>query len=105
LTETEDGDGVRRLLGFADPCTSDQFPGWPLRNLLVLVASKFGRRRLGSAPLQVICLRQKSLPGGKISIENSIFVEVHLNGAESSTCDEPLITGDHFKIKIIITFS
>ncbi len=34
----DESSSSRRLIGFADPCTSDEFPGWPLRNLLVLVS-------------------------------------------------------------------
>ena len=82
------------VFGFADPSTNDSFPGWPLRNLLCLVASKFNRRRLCSKPLKIICLRQKSTPGGKISVDDSIVIDVVCSGgSETLNVDEPLIKG------------
>jgi hypothetical protein len=80
---------------------TDEFPGWPLRNLLVLVASKFGRRKLAStkSPLTVVCLRQKSFPGGKICIGHSIIVQIRLNG-DAALIDEPIFKGNTVSIPI-----
>ena len=44
------------FVGFADPSTSKDYPGWPLRNLLALLASRSPLTKQWS----VICLRMKA---------------------------------------------
>ncbi|KAL8840935.1 MAG: hypothetical protein Q9170_001128 [Blastenia crenularia] len=45
-------DAADRFICFADPSTYDEYPGWMLRNLLLLV-----RKRWGLHKLQVLCYR------------------------------------------------
>lgn len=44
---------TERLVGFTDPSTETENPGWPLRNLLVLV-----RRRWGLGKVRVLCFKE-----------------------------------------------
>ncbi len=83
------------VFGYADPTTSDTYPGWPLRNLLCLIGAKFGRRRFGSAdaPLRFVGLRQKSLSGGRISVDGSIVIDVFSSDVGSDP-DKPIIKGN-----------
>lgn len=48
----EDVDEEDRFVAFVDPCVYDEYPGWPLRNLLMLV-----RRRWGWKKVKVLCYR------------------------------------------------
>lgn len=41
-----------RFIAFVDPSTYDDNPGWPLRNLLVLIRKRWGLRKL-----RVLCYR------------------------------------------------
>lgn len=44
---------VERLVGFTDPSTETENPGWPLRNLLVLVRKRWGLRNV-----RVLCYKE-----------------------------------------------
>ncbi|RPB29577.1 E1-like protein-activating [Terfezia boudieri ATCC MYA-4762] len=44
---------IERLVGFTDPSTETENPGWPLRNLLVLV-----RKRWGFNKVRVLCYKE-----------------------------------------------
>lgn len=44
---------IERLVGFTDPSTETENPGWPLRNLLVLV-----RKRWGLNKVRVLCYKE-----------------------------------------------
>lgn len=57
-----------------DPCTLTQYPGWPLRNLLVLIAYNWGSF-LDS--LEVLCFRDRTLQGVR-DTRHSIFFEIKL---------------------------
>lgn len=49
------GEGVDeedRFVAFVDPSTFDEYPGWPLRNLLMLVRKRWGWRKV-----KVLCYR------------------------------------------------
>ncbi|XP_068224634.1 ubiquitin-like modifier-activating enzyme ATG7 isoform X2 [Palaemon carinicauda] len=64
------------FLGFSDPCTLPQNPGWPLRNLLTLVALKWSKQW----PLhRIICLRVRTRNAVK-EAAHSIVAEVNLEG-------------------------
>lgn len=41
-----------RFVAFVDPSSSDGYPGWPLRNLLMLVRKRWGWRKV-----KVLCYR------------------------------------------------
>ncbi|KFM67470.1 Ubiquitin-like modifier-activating enzyme ATG7, partial [Stegodyphus mimosarum] len=62
------------LIGFADPCTYDKYPGWPLRNVLSLVAYSWGKYQ---NTWDVICLRE-FVKEGKRHCEHSIVLTVQL---------------------------
>ncbi|XP_066553921.1 ubiquitin-like modifier-activating enzyme ATG7 [Amia ocellicauda] len=68
-------------IGVYDPCTLSQHPGWPLRNILVLVASKWGAL-LDS--VEVLCFRDRTLQGTR-SIQHSIIFEVKLPAISASS--------------------
>ncbi|XP_077132958.1 ubiquitin-like modifier-activating enzyme ATG7 isoform X1 [Ranitomeya variabilis] len=61
-------------LGVYDPSTLAQYPGWPLRNLLVLAALHWGSL---VSSLEVICLRDRTLQGAR-DIKHSISFEIKL---------------------------
>ena len=44
---------IERLIGFTDPSTETENPGWPLRNLLVLI-----RKRWGLGKVRVLCFKE-----------------------------------------------
>ena len=48
------------LLCFADPCSLPGNPGWPLRNLLLLAAARWGCERV-----RVVCARERA---GKVRV-------------------------------------
>jgi ubiquitin-like modifier-activating enzyme ATG7 len=49
----------QRILGFVDPSANPQSPGWPLRNLLTLVYTRFGVK----GPLKVLAWRDTESVG------------------------------------------
>nr|XP_057911533.1 ubiquitin-like modifier-activating enzyme ATG7 [Doryrhamphus excisus]XP_057911534.1 ubiquitin-like modifier-activating enzyme ATG7 [Doryrhamphus excisus] len=61
-------------VGVYDPCTLSQHPGWPLRNLLVLLASQRGSK---VDTVEVLCFRDRTLQGIR-SIQHSIIFQVKL---------------------------
>lgn len=44
---------IEKLVGFTDPSTETENPGWPLRNLLVLVRKRWGLRKV-----RVLCFKE-----------------------------------------------
>ena len=70
----ENENNTELVLAFADPSTLSDYPGWPLRNLLALIAKKCPNRlRKG---LKVLCLRQKAVIGGQLDINLSKILNV-----------------------------
>ncbi|XP_072521960.1 ubiquitin-like modifier-activating enzyme ATG7 [Salminus brasiliensis] len=61
-------------VGVYDPCTLSQHPGWPLRNFLVLLASKWGSQL---DVVEVLCFRDRTLQGAR-SVQHSIIFQVRL---------------------------
>uniref|UniRef100_A0A6Q2YWN1 Ubiquitin-like modifier-activating enzyme ATG7 n=1 Tax=Esox lucius TaxID=8010 RepID=A0A6Q2YWN1_ESOLU len=61
-------------VGVYDPCTLPQHPGWPLRNLLFLIACKWG---FLLDVLEVVCFRDRTLQGSR-NIQHSIVFQVKL---------------------------
>ncbi|XP_059800046.1 ubiquitin-like modifier-activating enzyme ATG7 isoform X2 [Hypanus sabinus] len=61
-------------VGVYDPCTLTQYPGWPLRNLLILIAYNWGSF-LDS--LEVLCFRDRTMQGVR-DIRHSIVFEIKL---------------------------
>ncbi|KAL7843109.1 hypothetical protein AOLI_G00246210 [Acnodon oligacanthus] len=61
-------------VGVYDPCTLPQHPGWPLRNFLVLLASKWGSQL---DVVEVLCFRDRTLQGTR-SVQHSIVFQVKL---------------------------
>ncbi|XP_075997157.1 ubiquitin-like modifier-activating enzyme ATG7 [Genypterus blacodes] len=79
LTPLEDWDAVltdtpKVTVGFYDPCTLSQHPGWPLRNLLVLLAHRWGSKL---NTVEVLCFRDRTLQGSR-SIQHSLLFQVKL---------------------------
>ncbi|XP_063796829.1 ubiquitin-like modifier-activating enzyme ATG7 isoform X2 [Pseudophryne corroboree] len=67
-------DGDKVTLGVYDPCTLPEYPGWPLRNVLVLAAFHWGSQ---VQSIEVICLRDRTLQGER-NIKHSISFEINL---------------------------
>uniref|UniRef100_A0A8B9L381 Ubiquitin-like modifier-activating enzyme ATG7 n=1 Tax=Astyanax mexicanus TaxID=7994 RepID=A0A8B9L381_ASTMX len=65
-------------VGVYDPCTLSQHPGWPLRNFLVLLASKWGPQL---DVVEVLCFRDRTLQGAR-SVQHSIVFQVRLPGGK-----------------------
>uniref|UniRef100_A0A8C5HAL0 Ubiquitin-like modifier-activating enzyme ATG7 n=1 Tax=Gouania willdenowi TaxID=441366 RepID=A0A8C5HAL0_GOUWI len=61
-------------VGVYDPCTLSQHPGWPLRNLLVLLANQWGSK---VDTVQILCFRDRTLQGDR-SVNHSIVFQVKL---------------------------
>ncbi|KAL6464784.1 hypothetical protein MHYP_G00271010 [Metynnis hypsauchen] len=70
-------------VGVYDPCTLPQHPGWPLRNFLVLLASKWGSQL---DVVEVLCFRDRTLQGIR-SVQHSIVFQVKLPSlSQSAAC-------------------
>uniref|UniRef100_A0A8C7XHT0 Ubiquitin-like modifier-activating enzyme ATG7 n=1 Tax=Oryzias sinensis TaxID=183150 RepID=A0A8C7XHT0_9TELE len=63
-------------VGFYDPCTLSQHPGWPLRNLLALLANQWGSKL---DVVEVLCFRDRTLQGSR-SIQHSVVFQIKLPG-------------------------
>lgn len=70
---------IERLVGFADPSTETENPGWPLRNLLVLA-----RKRWGLNKVRVLCYKEtqatRDMPRSFI-LPLNVVGDVDANGA------------------------
>lgn len=62
-----------RLVGFVDPSTYPDNPGWPLRNLLMLVRKRWGWRKA-----RVLCYRDAHAAGGGRHEPKSLIMECGL---------------------------
>ncbi|XP_053577068.1 ubiquitin-like modifier-activating enzyme ATG7 isoform X2 [Bombina bombina] len=67
-------DSEKVTLGFYDPSTLSQYPGWPLRNLLVLASYHWGSRLQS---VEIICFRDRTLQGER-DIKHSLIFEIQL---------------------------
>jgi len=67
--------GVKLLFGFCDPCTLRMHPGWPLRNLLTLIAHHW--RNYIPDTVEVICLRDRTKDGRR-AILHSIVLNLQI---------------------------
>lgn len=88
------------FVGFADPCSSPDYVGWPLRNLLAFLCAKMSKKFFSSTGLNVIALRQnthKKLHDDDcpVSVSESLLVKVKLD-SKMSPSEDPLITGKLF---------
>uniref|UniRef100_A0A8D0E279 Ubiquitin-like modifier-activating enzyme ATG7 n=1 Tax=Salvator merianae TaxID=96440 RepID=A0A8D0E279_SALMN len=61
-------------LGVYDPSNFARYPGWPLRNVLVLAAHKWGNH---VHSVEVLCLRDRTMQGER-DISHSILFEIKL---------------------------
>ena len=61
-------------LVFADPSNLEDYPGWPLRNLLALIAHKNPQKL--TKDFQIIALRQNAIIGGELSLESSKLLKI-----------------------------
>lgn len=62
------------IVGFADPCTMPQNPGWPLRNFIALLAC---RRGPAVANMKILCWRDQ-VRIGKRDTSHSVVLNVKL---------------------------
>ncbi|XP_065122022.1 ubiquitin-like modifier-activating enzyme ATG7 [Paramisgurnus dabryanus] len=67
-------------VGVYDPCTLPQHPGWPLRNLLILLAKNWGSQL---DVVEIVCFRDRTLQGRR-SVQHSIIFRVRI--PDLSTC-------------------
>lgn len=85
------GDDGSCGVGFVDPCALPSNPGWPLRNLLVLVARAMQRNAVS-----VLCFREKFV-GGAHDVADSLLLRVEGLGAAvvgaASASDVPKASG------------
>lgn len=76
-------DAMKVCVGVYDPCTLSQHPGWPLRNLLLLIAHRWGSKL---EALEVLCFRDRTLQGSR-SIHHSVMFQLQLPAlAPNSAC-------------------
>ncbi|XP_029391207.1 ubiquitin-like modifier-activating enzyme ATG7 isoform X1 [Mus pahari] len=68
------GQRTKITVGVYDPCNLAQYPGWPLRNFLVLAAHRWS----GSfQSVEVLCFRDRTMQGAR-DVRHSIIFEVKL---------------------------
>ncbi|XP_074200431.1 ubiquitin-like modifier-activating enzyme ATG7 isoform X4 [Camelus bactrianus] len=68
------GQRTKITVGVYDPCNLAQYPGWPLRNFLVLAAHRWSS---SFQSVEVLCFRDRTLQGVR-DITHSIVFEVKL---------------------------
>ncbi|NWH35939.1 ATG7 enzyme, partial [Chloropsis hardwickii] len=66
--------GGKVTVGVYDPCNLSQYPGWPLRNFLILAAHKWGSVL---QRVEVLCFRDRTMQGVR-DITHSIIFEIKL---------------------------
>ncbi|XP_025070949.1 ubiquitin-like modifier-activating enzyme ATG7 isoform X9 [Alligator sinensis] len=76
-------------IGIYDPGNFVQYPGWPLRNILVLVAQRWGSH-LHS--IEVLCFRDRTMQGVR-DVTHSILFEIKLSQLALSPVDCPKAVG------------
>uniref|UniRef100_A0A287DEJ5 Ubiquitin-like modifier-activating enzyme ATG7 n=1 Tax=Ictidomys tridecemlineatus TaxID=43179 RepID=A0A287DEJ5_ICTTR len=68
------GQRIKITVGVYDPCNLAQYPGWPLRNFLVLAAHRWSS---SFQSVEVLCFRDRTMQGAR-DIAHSIIFEVKL---------------------------
>uniref|UniRef100_A0A8C2VQP1 Ubiquitin-like modifier-activating enzyme ATG7 n=1 Tax=Chinchilla lanigera TaxID=34839 RepID=A0A8C2VQP1_CHILA len=68
------GQRTKITVGVYDPCNLAQYPGWPLRNFLVLAAHRWSS---SFQSVEVLCFRDRTMQGAR-DIAHSIIFEVRL---------------------------
>jgi len=63
--------GVKLLFGFCDPCTLRMHPGWPLRNLLALIAHHW--QNYIQDTVEVVCLRDRTKDGRRTVLHSIVL--------------------------------
>uniref|UniRef100_A0A8C5X7R0 Ubiquitin-like modifier-activating enzyme ATG7 n=1 Tax=Malurus cyaneus samueli TaxID=2593467 RepID=A0A8C5X7R0_9PASS len=66
--------GGKVTVGVYDPCNLSHYPGWPLRNFLILAAHKWGNVL---QRVEVLCFRDRTMQGVR-DITHSIIFEIQL---------------------------
>ncbi|XP_031238836.1 ubiquitin-like modifier-activating enzyme ATG7 isoform X2 [Mastomys coucha] len=68
------GQRTKITVGVYDPCNLAQYPGWPLRNFLVLAAHRWSGN---FQSVEVLCFRDRTMQGTR-DVTHSIIFEVKL---------------------------
>ncbi|XP_004466412.1 ubiquitin-like modifier-activating enzyme ATG7 isoform X2 [Dasypus novemcinctus] len=68
------GQRAKITVGVYDPCNLAQYPGWPLRNFLVLAAHRWSS---SVQSVEVLCFRDRTMQGAR-DVTHSILFEVKL---------------------------
>ncbi|POI30206.1 hypothetical protein CIB84_006044, partial [Bambusicola thoracicus] len=66
--------GGKVTVGVYDPCNLSHYPGWPLRNFLILASHKWGNILQS---IEVLCFRDRTMQGVR-DITHSIIFEIKL---------------------------
>ena len=75
--------GGKVTVGVYDPCNLSHYPGWPLRNFLILASHKWGNILQS---IEVLCFRDRTMQGVR-DITHSIIFEIKLpQGAFGPDC-------------------
>ena len=72
--------GCKVLFGICDPSTLHDYPGWPLRNYLTLIAYHWAKKL--SEVVDVICFRDRTQHGQR-SIGHSLYLRVDVKSISS----------------------
>ncbi|XP_062056438.1 ubiquitin-like modifier-activating enzyme ATG7 isoform X1 [Lepus europaeus] len=80
------GQRTKMTVGVYDPCNLAQYPGWPLRNLLVLAAHRWSS---SFRSVEVLCFRDRTMQGLR-DVAHSIIFEVKLPEMAFSPEEAPL---------------
>mmetsp|Transcript_31027 Transcript_31027/g.80814 ORF Transcript_31027/g.80814 Transcript_31027/m.80814 type:complete len:884 (+) Transcript_31027:49-2700(+) len=73
------------MLAFSDPCNLPGFPGWPLRNALLMVAVRWGL-----LSVQVLCVRDRR---GRTNADHSPLLHVDLPPVPKGWCGCDAVPG------------
>lgn len=81
VSETENLLQDKIIFAFFDPCSSDDFPGWPLRNYLYLISYTWGDRL---SEVDIICFKDR-MKSGVRSIAHSLILTLKIPSVKGTT--------------------
>ncbi|XP_071179082.1 ubiquitin-like modifier-activating enzyme ATG7 [Mytilus edulis] len=79
--ESYSKDTCKIFFGFADPCTLDSNPGWPLRNYLLYISYHWGDKFKNA---EILCFRDRSKDGVR-DVSHSIILTLNISSTKTLT--------------------
>lgn len=81
ISETENLLPDKLIFAFFDPCSADDFPGWPLRNYLYLISYSWGERL---SEVEIICFKDR-MKNGVRSVSHSLIFSLKVPSVKGAT--------------------